>query len=173
MKAHQLTFIGILVAVLVTGGYVLYWVSRFLPVPGSKFLVMAPYLGLIMAIALFRLPSPWTMSKVSVVFGVVVSLFTPVMGVTIVTAGLLSDFLSRLMPANSKSFSSLAPKAALYPMLSLVLSLFVSNVMTGNVLYGALGLGPFLFAALLAYGLGLLGAYLGLRIVARVRGNIA
>lgn len=46
MTARQTTFIGLLAALAIMGGLALYSVGQWFPVPGSKFLVMAPYLGL-------------------------------------------------------------------------------------------------------------------------------
>lgn len=168
MKAQHITFVGLLVAALISGGYVLYLVGRLLPVPGSKFLVMAPYLALIMFTAQSRLRSPWTMTLVSLIFAAVISVFTPFMGVAILSAGLLSDLSGRLVPGDPHSEFRTCLVTALYPMWSFLLSLAVSNHLTGSILFGRVGTGPLVLGAGLVYLLGLGGAAVGLRVKSRM-----
>ena len=98
MRAEHIIFIGLLVAVPICGGYVLYIIGRLLPLQGGNLVVMAPYLALITFIAGARLRSPWTTTIVSLTFGGVISIFTPFMGAAIRAAGLLSDLTGRLIP---------------------------------------------------------------------------
>jgi len=163
------TFIGLLVAALVSGGFALYLISRVLPLPGAKFLVLAPYLALAMGMGIDRLRSAWSMTMVSVVFGVVISVFTPVMGLTIVAAGLASDAAASVFRGGTLTTAKVIASAACYPAWSAVLALSVTNYLTGNALFGSLGLGPLLVTAGLAYALGAVGAALGFKILARIR----
>ncbi len=167
MRPRDVTFVGLLVAVLVSGGYVLYLISRALPIPGAKFLVLSPYLALTMAVALRRLSSRWAMTLVSLVFGAVISIFTPVMGVTIPAAGLLADISTRVWRNRELSDSRLIGVAATYPCWSLLLALSVTNYLTGNSLFGLIGPAGLALSALLAYSLGAGGAALGLKILHR------
>ena len=169
MKAKDVTFIGLLVAALVSGGFALYLISRVLPLPGAKFLVLAPYLALAMGMGIDRLRSAWSMTIVSVVFGVVISIFTPVMGLTIVAAGLASDASALVLRGGALTTTKVIGSAAFYPAWSIALALTVTNHLTGNALFGSLGFGPLLVAAGLAYALGAVGAGVGLKILARIR----
>ncbi len=169
MRAENITFIGLLVAVLVSGGYVLYMIGRALPIPGGKLLVMAPYLALIMFIAGARLRSPWTMTIVSVIFGAVISIFTPFMGAAILASGLLSDLSGRLIPGSACSVRRAIVVAAFYPAWAFVIALLVSNYLTGNVLFGSAGAGLLILGTVLAHLLGLGGAIVGVRVQARLQ----
>jgi len=168
VKTNHITFLGALVAVLVAGGYVLYVLSKAMPIPGGKFLVMGPYLSLIMLIALLRLKSVWSMTFVSLPFAVVISAFTPVMGAAIISAGILSDITGRLLFGTKLSDLRLCLRAALYPMWAIVLSLSISDYLTGNLLYGKAGLQPLILGAILAYALGIVGAFAGLSVTRRM-----
>lgn len=168
MKTREMTFVSLLVATLVAGGYVMYLLSRVVPVPGSKFLVMAPYLALMMFIAIKRLNSAWAMTLVSLVFGAVISVFALVMGLAIVAAGIASDLTRRLLPGGSRTPAMLCLHAALYPLWSFWLSLAISHYVTGSLLYGAIGPWPLLWGGVLVYALGLAGAGVGLKISLRL-----
>ncbi len=168
MKAQSVSFVGLLVAGLVAGGWALYLVGRLLPVPGGKFLVMAPYLALIMFVAIDRLQMRWTMSLLSAIFAAVLSVFTPIMSVAILAAGLLSDMTGHLIPGKVHRIFRTCLVAALYPMWSFLLSLLASNYLTGNVLFGRVGTGPLLVGVGLSYLLGLAGTVVGLRLKSRM-----
>ncbi len=169
MKAGQITFVGILAAALVAGGYLLYLASRALPLPGGKLLVMAPYLALAMSVAKRELSTPWTMTLVSLVLGVLLSVFTPLMGASILATGVLSDASARLIPWRASSSLRIILSAAVYPAWGLAIWLAISNYLTGNLLLDTFGYGPLLAAVALAYLLGVGGALMGLKIASRLR----
>jgi energy-coupling factor transport system substrate-specific component len=168
MRTQDITFISLLAAVLVAGGYILYLLSRAIPLPGGKFVLMAPYLSLIMAIGLKRLKSSWTMALISLVFGGILIVFTPFMGLAILSAGILSHLSSRLLPGTSDSPFKIWFSAAFYPLWGFWLSLIVSNYFTGNLLFRTIGVGLFFAMSTLIYGLALGGAVVGLEISKRV-----
>ena len=164
MKVQRITFIGILIALSVAGGFGLYFVSRWLPIPGGKFLALAPYVSLIMVMALLRLGTRWTLSLVSAVLAAVMSLVSPLMGAAIFAAGLVSDLTGQLIPRLKRPELRLCLIAALYPMYSFVLGTLVIDYMAGGIAFGSTGPAVLLAGALSVYTLGILGAMLGLRI---------
>ena len=168
MTARQTTFIGLLAALAIMGGLALYSVGRWFPIPGSKFVVMAPYLGLIMFMALLRLESPWAMTQVSTGLAVLVGAISPLMSVAVFTSGLCSDLTGRLLPVHGRSKMHLCIRAALFPMYSVVMALVVTNYLTRDALFGVIGPIPLVLGALLNYLLGLGGGLIGIKISDRI-----
>lgn len=168
MKTEHTTFVGLLVALTLTGGFALYFVGRWMPLPGSKLLVLAPFLALVMFVAIIRLQSVWSMTLVSVVLAALMSAINPVMSLAIVSAGLISDLLARLLPLLGGTGLRSCLSAALYPMSAFLLGVFATNYITGRALFGAVGVFPLFAGALLGYILGLAGALLGRKIMPRI-----
>jgi len=167
VRVADITFFGLLIALTVAGGFALYLAGRWLPVPGSKFLVMAPYAGLITYVALARLPSPWTVTLFSAGFAVVMSTVSPLMGLAILAAGLATDLSRRLIPLGGAKLRRHL-HAGLYPMYCFVLALLVVERLTEQALFGAIGAAPLVAGSTISYALGLGGGFVGARLVGRL-----
>ncbi len=91
MTAQRVSSVGLLAAVVFSGGWLFYAAGHLLPLPGGKFVALTPFLAFSMAIAIDRVRSPWAISMTAIAMGAIASLFTPVMSAAIVAAGLLAD----------------------------------------------------------------------------------
>ncbi len=167
-KVRDTVLLGILLALTLSGGLTLYVMSRWLPVPGAKFLAMAPYVGCMMFMALIRLSHPRAMTIMGGGLGVALSLISPVMGLVALAAGLISDLTAQMIPIGRESV--MRPfRAALYPMYCFLLALIATNYLTGDLLFGAIGALPVIIGTPISFGLGFAGAAAGANIERRIR----
>jgi hypothetical protein len=158
---RKLTTIAIFTTIMVTGGYVFYLIANLLPVPGSKFIVMGPYLTCVMILPLIRYPRFGTLSLINFVFGGVMFILSPWMTLAIIISGIAAD-LVMLLPVWTKVKQVLA--MGVYNTASLLTSAYVTNYITGNVLYKILNFETLLLTSAIAFIAGALGGYAGLRV---------
>ncbi|MBP2026908.1 energy-coupling factor transport system substrate-specific component [Acetoanaerobium pronyense] len=157
----ELTFMALMASALLVGGYMLYILSKTIPLPGSKFLVMAPYLSLVMYLSLKHTRRPWTMTIISTVFGIVISIFSLFMGIAIIGAGIFSDLTGLIIPNHYSTERSIKIASSSYAFWSFAVSLFITDFVTGNILYGVFGPITFIFMGVLIFSLGYLGTLFG------------
>lgn len=146
------------VVIMVVGGYLAYLLSNVVPLPGSKFLVMGPFLTFILMIPLERFPKFGTISIINLVFGMILFILSPWMTLAVVSSGFTADFLM-LIP--STHWLKRVLSLGIYNVMSFYTSLYVTNVITGNLLYNVVGPVTMAIVGLLCFLLGMLGAYLG------------
>ena len=87
---------------MMVGGYILTFTSKSIPIPCNKFIVMSPYLTLVMILMLFSYPRFGTLSMIILVFGLLMVIFTPWMTLAIIISGVLADF-TLLLPLATKT----------------------------------------------------------------------
>ncbi|QAA34374.1 hypothetical protein [Clostridium manihotivorum] len=159
--AARLTLIAVTVALLIVGGGFIYATSYLL---GNsqvlKIILMSLYFTILLYLLLLRSPKLGTLSMLSVVLGVILSIFSPIMTLAIVFTGILSDLLSYLIFKGYGSGKKLIVSVAFYPLFSVITSLFFVSRFTAklpsnklSILYLAGGIGAFI--------LGIIGGYLG------------
>ncbi len=91
ISTRQLTYDALTLALLIVGGFILYYISSVVPVPGAKFLLMAPYLTIVLYYPVKRSPTPGTISLINLGFAALLSLMSFFMGIAIVLSGVLTD----------------------------------------------------------------------------------
>lgn len=157
----KLTTFAIFTALMVVGGYIFYFISSSIPIPGSKFIFMGPYLTCVMILPLIRYPKFGTLSLINLAFGGIMFILSPWMTVAIVVSGIIADFIM-LIPIAMKIRQVLS--MGIYNGMSLLTSFFISNYVTGNALYKVLDFQGVLIAFLVSVGAGIVGGYAGMRI---------
>jgi len=155
------TTFAIFAALMVVGGFVLYSVSKLMPIPGSKFIVMGPYLTFVMIMPLIRYPRFGTLSLINIVFGCLMFILNPWMTLSIIVAGVLAD-CAMLLPIRIKAKMLLA--MGIYNGASLLTSFYVTNYITGNALYKILNFKVLLVALIITIIAGALGGYAGIKV---------
>lgn len=153
-----MTTIALFAAVMVVGGYVMYTLSNLVPIPGSKFVFMGPYLTCVMMIPLIRYPRFGTLSLINLVFGGLMFIFSPWMTLAIVVSGILAD-CGMLLPVKLKVKQLWA--MGIYNGMSMLTSFCVTNYITGNGLFRILNFQVLLVAFVLSIIAGSLGGYAG------------
>lgn len=159
--AKKLTTITLFTVLMLVGGYVLYFISNILPLPGSKFIVMGPYLTFVMTIPVIRYPRFGTISIMNCVFGGLMLIYTPWMTLAIVLSGIAADFMM-LLPIKQKG--RLLMSMGLYNGMSLLTSVVITNFITGNAIYRIMNIPVLLGVFILAFITGSVGGYAGIKL---------
>lgn len=163
----SLTHIALSVAALIAGGGCIFFFSRWIPFPGMKYLLMSPYLSLVMTIVMRRIPASNLLLKINTVFGLIMSLVTLYMGLAIFMTGLLSQLVYNLLPGHS--VKKIRFSAASYSAFTVLTALLISKFMIGGPIFEAIHPLWMLSATLIGFGLGILGTFPGMQVAARVR----
>ncbi len=164
-STKTMTQIALSVAVLIAGGSVIFLISTFVVLPGSKYVLMAPFLGLVIAICLETIHTSWLVLKINVVFGGIMALINPYMGIAIWMTGLLTEGVLRCIPA--KRFQSMA-SAIIYSGMTVLTTLVICKVLIGGAVYEAISLSWIIAGTSLGGILGSFGGYYGIIIGHRI-----
>jgi hypothetical protein len=167
-KTRDITFMSLTVVLLIAGGYLLYYMSLFFPVPGSKFIVMGAYLSLVVYFPMKKVNKLGTIALVSIIFGSILSIFTFFMGIAIILTGLLTDLTTFIIGRGYKNETVILVSAAAYAFYSFMTSIYVTNVVSGNMLYDVVSIKAFLIVGFIIFILGLFGAKVGQMIYRRI-----
>ncbi|KXZ40489.1 energy-coupling factor transport system substrate-specific component [Alkalithermobacter thermoalcaliphilus JW-YL-7 = DSM 7308] len=167
MKTKDITFIGISVSLIITLGYVFYTVGSIFLLPGSKYIFMAPFLGFMFCIVALKVRKRGTIFLVSTIFGFIMMLINIFMSFAIILSGILTDLIGLIFFRQYEK--KVVYISAIYPLFSLIVSFFVSNYLTGNKLHLMIyNKYSFILAGIITYILGLVGSYLGYKLLSRI-----
>lgn len=167
-NTRDITFMSLTVVLLIAGGYLLYYMSLFFPVPGSKFIVMGAYLSLVVYFPMKKVNKLGTIALVSIIFGSILSIFTFFMGIAIILTGLLTDLTTFIIGRGYKNETVILVSAASYAFYSFLTSVYVTNVVSGNMLYDVISIKVFLVVGFIIFFLGLVGGKVGQMIYKRI-----
>lgn len=159
--ARKVATFGIFTALMILGGSILYFISKLLPIPGSKLIVMGPYLTLILTLVINRYPRFGTISVINFVFGALMIIISPWMTFSIIVTGIISDIIM-LLPIWFKVKQLLA--MGVYNGMSLLTSVYIANYITGNTVFIILDPKVIIIATIIAFITGILGGYAGLKV---------
>ncbi|OJV65123.1 MAG: hypothetical protein BGO41_00730 [Clostridiales bacterium 38-18] len=82
-KTYEIAMIAMSVAMLIGGGIGIYAISAVFPVPGSKYVMMAPVIATILYVMQIKLKGQTTILKFGGVFALVMTLVNLFMGIAI------------------------------------------------------------------------------------------
>lgn len=168
LSTRQLTYDALTLTLLIVGGVVLYYLSKVLPLPGAKFLLMAPYLTIVLYYPVKRSPKPGTITVINLGFAALLSLVSLFMGIAIVLSGILTDLTVILLFKSYDTEFKRRIGISFYPAYAMLTSLFITDFITGKHLYGNFGLWPVIIMTVATFVLGYGGAILGSVIERRV-----
>ncbi|MBK1809995.1 hypothetical protein JHL18_04975 [Clostridium sp. YIM B02505] len=159
--AGKLTSIAVTVALLIVGGGFIYTLSyMFGGAQAFKVILMSLYFSILLYLLIVRSPEIGTLSMLSVVLGVLLSVFSPIMTLAIVSTGVLSDICSYLLFKGYGTGKKLIVSVAFYPLFSVVTSLFLMSKLTSKLAMDSLWI-IYILGGLGAFILGIVGGYLG------------
>lgn len=167
-KTSDITYMAFSIILLISGGYFIYYMSLLFPVPGSKFIIMSPYLSLVLFFPIKKIKKIGIMSLISIIFGLILSTFTFFMGLAIITTGILADLTTFIFLRNYKTNKKIIISASFYPVYAYITSIYITNFVTGNVLYNVVELNIFILVGILIYILGIIGSFIGYKIYNRI-----
>ncbi len=160
LTTRELAQDALVVTLLIVGGYLLYFVSKVFPFPGGKFIVMAPYLTLVLYFPIARTKRVGTITLVNMAFAILLGFISFFMSVAIVLSGALTDAVA-LIVGGYRTEKHILFVLPLYAVFSLISSVYIADYITGSRIYGTFGIGPIAVMALVVYGLGLIGTFTG------------
>ncbi len=164
--AKDITLIALTGALTVVIGYAFYIVGSFLPVPGLKFVIFAPFLSFMMFIPVIKIQRIGVMTAVSIVFAALMAPVTLFMALAIFLTGLTAEITAFLLFRNYKTTWKMIGSVAFYPTYAVLWAFATARYFTGNALYSLTGGWTFVVVlCLFIYGLGLVGGYLSNRVI--------
>ncbi|GAU79144.1 hypothetical protein F3D3_3782 [Fusibacter sp. 3D3] len=119
---------------------------------------MGPFLTFVLMIPLERFPNFGTLSMINFIFGMILLILTPWMTLAIIISGFVSD-LFMLIPV--KHWFKRVFSLGIYNLMSFYTSLYVTHVITGNLLYNVVGPLMIVFIGVVCLVVGMCGAYFG------------
>lgn len=168
-STSMVTQVAIAVAAIIVGGYSIYIVSSQVPLPGVKYTAMAPYLSLIMAVAITYFEQKNIILVINAVFALIMTLINPYMGLAIFLTGLSTQGVYYAIP--DKVSMKVNIVAASYSAFVAGIALQVSKLLVGSEFYDRVS-PPYIFGLMaIAFVIGLVGAKFGIQIGKRVKGT--
>lgn len=130
MKTKDITHIAISVAVLISGGYAIFFISKLFPLPGVKYLMMAPFLSIVVYVMLMKVEARLTILMMGSVFGIIMGIMNIYMGIAILMTAVLSQVC--LWPVKNQKFRAYLG-GMLFPGFTGLTALWVSKYMIGGI----------------------------------------
>lgn len=168
-KTQIITRIAMTVAVLIAGGYAIFILSSLFPLPGVKYLLMTPYLSLIITVVLKTIHTRYVVLKINTVFALIMSIINIYMGLAILLTGICAQVVVMLLGSFKYGVQL---SAASYSAFTVGSALLVSRFLIGGV-FEHISVGWIATAAVLAFAMGLLGSILGNQIAYKVRKGLS
>lgn len=162
----EITFAAIIAAGMIVVSLVAVPLVVAVPVPGIRNLVVAPFFGLLLSLALIRINNHATVTLVSFLTGAVQLFIGPVIFIFLVASGIVTDVIRYLFWRETGTPRHVIFSAGLYMAVMVPFGAFFGALMAGETPLAALLKAPLfiLGAAVVCFGLGALGAYLGVKI---------
>ena len=166
LSIKDITFISILASITVVIGFVFYFLGGFLPVPGSKFIIFAPFLGCIMYFPVRKKQKIGVISTLCIIFAFLMLFFNLFMSLAIVLAGICTDLYSLIVFHNYQQDWKMIASAGFYPAASFFWAFIMTYYFTGAVLFetGKIWI-IMIILFILIYCLGITGAYISKKII--------
>ncbi len=166
LSSKDITFLSILAAVTVVIGFIFYFLGGFIPVPGSKFIIFAPFLGFIMYFPVKKKQKIGVISILSVIFAFLMLLFNLFMSFAIVLAGICTDIFSLLLLKNYDQEWKMIASAGFYPAISFFWAFIFTYFFTGTIFLEKGRIYSFMvFLFFLIYCLGITGALIAKKVI--------
>jgi len=160
-STKEITYIGLGLAGMIVGGFAIYQVGAFFPIPGVKYILMAPVLSMTFYLLTCLLNGKHIILKTGLVFATMMTMFNIYMGLSIVLATLGSHTIQMLTKKQSYgavAFSFFTGSGAL----------LVSKYLIGGIFAQINLLGIFITSMLCGL-VGLYGVHIGSKILYRIK----
>ena len=161
MRTKDITYIALGIAALICGGIAIYQVSSFVAIPGVKYILLAPYLSMIMYVLISKIKVKHAVFVIGVPFGLIMVL----MNVFMMVAIIMTSFLTEVSLLGVRKPEKRAVMGAIffsgYTGLS---SLLISKYAIGGI-FEQIPLNWILFTTILCISFGIIGALMGRKIL--------
>ena len=125
----EITYIALGVAAIIAGGFIIFYLSLIFPLPGIKYIFMAPYLSMMIFILLKKTKRKNALLKIGSTFGFIMFIINPFMGATIIVTTILSHLSIKLFSDSKKELYG----AILFSGYTGLVALTVSKYVIGGV----------------------------------------
>ncbi len=157
---RETIFISLLVSILIGGGYVLYIISAYFPMPGMKYVVLICALRILVK-------KKWAVIKFNIVFAMIMSLVTIYMSMAIIITTLLTELTGLILIKFSYEFRNIIV-SALYSFYAVLISLIVIKYVLVTPEFISVSNVMIMSFCLAGFILGILGAKIGEQVGERV-----
>lgn len=166
LSLKQITFASIIAAAMIVVSLIAVPLVVAVPIPGIRNLVVAPFFGLLMALAIIRINHFFTITLVSFLTGAVQLFIGPVILVFLVTSGLIADICRFLFWRDHEKPRNVILSVGVYMAAMAPLGAFFGVLMARETPIAEVLSAPgfMILAAILSGLLGCLGALLGVKI---------
>lgn len=158
-KASEVSQIAIAVSAIIVGGYGILVLSSPFAIPGLKYIMMAPYLSLVMSILLNRIKVSFVLLKANAVFAMIMSMINLYMGLAIMSSGLLTEGLTFILGKKTPWSRRIVTSA--YSGFVILTALPISKYLIGGAVFERISTEWIFIAALIAFCFGLVGSLVG------------
>ncbi|MGB3367049.1 MAG: hypothetical protein WBA54_06155 [Acidaminobacteraceae bacterium] len=168
LNLRESIFISLLVSMLLGGGYVLYIASTYLPMPGMKYVILAPYLSLIICALRVLVTNKWAVIRFNIVFAMIMSLISIYMSLAIIITTILTELTGLVLGQFASKFKNLIT-SALYSFYAVFVSLITLKyiLLTSDII--EISIIMIISLSLVGFVLGIFGARIGEEVGERVR----
>jgi len=164
---RELTYIALGAATIIVGGFGILQLSLIFPIPGTKYILMAPFLSMMFMVVQTKVDRKFVLIKLGVVFGLIMSLMNLYMGVTILVTSILAQGTSLLLPINNKYYWG----SSLFSAYTGLFALLIPKYFIGGV-FEQISMLWIMAVALICFVFGLAGATYAKRIMTYLKGHI-
>jgi len=160
LKVKDMTLIAITVALTFVFGWFFYIIANLLPIPGSKFVGVTVFSSFMLYFPVYKLKRHGIIFAVTAVLAGIMSLISILMGIAIISAGILTELLSWLFINDFTSYK-LRLVTGSFSLFGTFNSLIITYYLAGGYGFKLTELIiPFVIMILISFAGGYLGAYL-------------
>ncbi len=164
MTVKDLTSISICIAIAVVLGKVLGILHGVLPF--SRGIVNAPFYSFLMAVMLYRIKKPGTMTLFALGYGIImIGISSIFMSIAVIIGGILGDLVLLLVVRKYDSNFKIALCAPIYSAGGIFGTFIVVTYMTESVRYIFKGPTAFIISIVSVYTIGLIGSLLAMKVM--------
>lgn len=159
MKTKDITQIAMTVSAMLVGGFMIYMISSRFPLPGLKYAAMAPYLSFVVALIIINFKLKCPIFIVNTVFAMVMAMISLYMAAAIFATGILTEMTQMIIPKHWRY--RIIGVAAMYSVYTVSTALIISKLFIAKEVFERITGTYILVLMVLAFVLGVLGAYAG------------
>lgn len=101
-KNYEIALIAMSVAMIIGGGIGIYMISAVFPIPGGKYILMAPFVSTVLYVIQTKLRGDYTILKLGVVFALTMTIVNIFMGLAILVTTLFTQLSIHLISDHEK-----------------------------------------------------------------------
>lgn len=167
LDVSDIAILGIILAVMIVCGKVLYQVSTALPIPSSRVLLTTPVWAFVMTIVALRIRKIGVVSLLSIAYGIYLLRYSPFSMLSVALSGILCDIVTKIFFKNYDKNRNICLSIPLKNFFSVWTSFFVVNIFVPSSKFTQAAIIPTLIVAIIIYIIGFLVSKYTIKIFSR------